>query len=990
MSGADLKPAMMEPGATAQPVSGFAKKPVAAGANRVAELTRAMVRVKVAPSAVPLDLAPLLSPYEGYKHLSLRVERLPTRARLSKGRNNGDRTWSLTLDELDGLVYVPPEGMAEAHSLAIRIISLDDDYGATLAVLDFPVSCGDATPGSPPDAIATPDGAADLVADAELRRLRNELAAMQAALADRGTELSAARTARDAELEGRIAEATAEAAANLEQSRAAWQAEQEDRLAKSEARAQERIEQAHDLWQQATTAALSNAEQAWKVDEAVRLAAVEAHWREQSAQALAAAAARSERAETALAEMRAQADVELRCQRGELTATQAALADRVAELAQAHSATEQARERWQQAATAALSNAEQAWKADEAVRLAAAEARWRKQSARALADTTVRSERAEAALAEMRAQADVELRSLRGELTATQAALADRAAELAETRQKLKHVGAERSEQAIEAALTAARSAWEAELEERLAKAKAEAAANLEESRAAWQAEQDDRFARSEELARERSEQAHEWWQQATAAAVSNAEDAWKQNEAARLAAAEARWREQSARALTEATARFERAEAALAQARAKAEAARDTGADVEQRRLRDELAAMQAALVNREAELAEMRQRLEHTWAERSKQRIESALTAARSTWEAELEERLAEAAAEAAANLEKSRATWQTEQDGRAARSEGRAQERIEQARERWEEETRAALSNAAEAWRADEAVRLAAAEAQWREQSALALAKATARFERAEAALAEVRTEAEAARDPAADVERRCLRDKLAAMEAALADREAEVAQARSSAKQARERWTLEAQATLEKAEEAWKAEEAQRLLAARAEWQKTVPVANTKSAFSKVIDRQRQADIARRLIRGGVLAACLAAAAVAAAVFYPRVEPMIVDRWWPKIDQLIATAIEPFRGRAGAPTEAQLPVPERAHVAERRAIIGVSSAKVRAGPSTETAVITTLPRDKEVTPVERRGYWVLVRIGGEDGKHKQEGWVYGSFLNDFDSR
>ena len=285
---------------------------------------------------------------------------------------------------------------------------------------------------------------------------------------------------------------------------------------------------------------------------------------------------------------------------------------------------------------------------------------------------------------------------------------------------------------------------------------------------------------------------------------------------------------------------------------------------------------------------------------------------------------------------------------------------------------------------AWRTDEAVRLDAAEAHWREQSAQALAEATARFERAETALAEARAQAEAARDPGADVERRRLCDELAAMQATLADRQAEMAQSRSATEQARECWMAEAQATLQKAKEAWIVEEAQRLLAARAEWQKEARVANTKSSFTKVIRRQRRADVLRRFIRGGALAASL----VVAVVFYPRVEPMIVESWWPKIGQLFATEIEPFLGKIRAPSGSRLPEPVQ--VAEQHAVVGVSQAKVRAGPSTETAVLTTLPRDREVTPIERRGYWVLVRIGGEDGKHKQEGWVYGSFLKDVDSR
>src|SRR5260370_33382014 len=66
---------------------------------------------------------------------------MPQLARLSAGRNNGDNSWSLTLDQLEDLTYQPPEGMYEAHSLAVRIIGLDGG-GSKLAVLDFPVSVG--------------------------------------------------------------------------------------------------------------------------------------------------------------------------------------------------------------------------------------------------------------------------------------------------------------------------------------------------------------------------------------------------------------------------------------------------------------------------------------------------------------------------------------------------------------------------------------------------------------------------------------------------------------------------------------------------------------------------------------------------------------------------------------------------------------------------------------------------------------------------------
>src|ERR1700754_2089008 len=65
---------------------------------------------------VTLDLAPLLSPYKGKGKLTVRIERLPQLARLSAGQNNGDNSWSLALDDLDGLQYFPPPGLVEEHA----------------------------------------------------------------------------------------------------------------------------------------------------------------------------------------------------------------------------------------------------------------------------------------------------------------------------------------------------------------------------------------------------------------------------------------------------------------------------------------------------------------------------------------------------------------------------------------------------------------------------------------------------------------------------------------------------------------------------------------------------------------------------------------------------------------------------------------------------------------------------------------------------------
>src|SRR5882672_11171873 len=125
--------------------TGFAKKPAVAKTNRLNDAARSSADAEPAPRAIPVNLAPLLSPYKRHGRLSLRVERLPQLARLSAGRNNGDNSWSLSPDQLEDLTYLPPEGMNEAHSLAVRIIGLDGG-GSTLAVVDLPVSPSDAEP----------------------------------------------------------------------------------------------------------------------------------------------------------------------------------------------------------------------------------------------------------------------------------------------------------------------------------------------------------------------------------------------------------------------------------------------------------------------------------------------------------------------------------------------------------------------------------------------------------------------------------------------------------------------------------------------------------------------------------------------------------------------------------------------------------------------------------------------------------------------------
>src|SRR4051812_3656613 len=112
-----------------------------------AKLSRATAGLEPAPLAppklkpIPLNLAPLIAPHKKKRgRLSIRVERMVQRSRLSAGQNKGDGIWSLATDELEDLEYLVPDSVHDPHTLVIRIINLDGDSATTVAALDFLVS----------------------------------------------------------------------------------------------------------------------------------------------------------------------------------------------------------------------------------------------------------------------------------------------------------------------------------------------------------------------------------------------------------------------------------------------------------------------------------------------------------------------------------------------------------------------------------------------------------------------------------------------------------------------------------------------------------------------------------------------------------------------------------------------------------------------------------------------------------------------------------
>jgi uncharacterized protein YgiM (DUF1202 family) len=190
----------------------------------------------------------------------------------------------------------------------------------------------------------------------------------------------------------------------------------------------------------------------------------------------------------------------------------------------------------------------------------------------------------------------------------------------------------------------------------------------------------------------------------------------------------------------------LQRTEANLAQVQADLQM-QEAESEENLRRLRDELAATQTALLAREGEVSDALSEAEQ----------------ARSTADHSLQSVAAE----------------------------------IEKARQKWKRESDTALAKAEKKWRSEEAPRLAAAEARWQETVAARLEDAQARFERADSALADSKACSEA------------LRHELAAAQASLAHREIEIAEARAALE--RERLCMnQAPISLEERKPSWEAD------------------------------------------------------------------------------------------------------------------------------------------------------------------------------------
>ena len=74
-----------------------------------------------------LDISAALSDLDGSEVLSVTIGGLPEGSVLSAGTDNGDGTWTLTNEQLDGLTVTPPAGSSADATLSVAVTTTEDD-----------------------------------------------------------------------------------------------------------------------------------------------------------------------------------------------------------------------------------------------------------------------------------------------------------------------------------------------------------------------------------------------------------------------------------------------------------------------------------------------------------------------------------------------------------------------------------------------------------------------------------------------------------------------------------------------------------------------------------------------------------------------------------------------------------------------------------------------------------------------------------------------
>jgi hypothetical protein len=691
---------------------------------------------EVSPQGIPLDLGALLAPYQHHKQLSVRVEQLPQLARLSKGRNNGDCTFSLKLDELLGLVYLPPPGSNGAPiTLAVRILNLDDDYATTLALIDQPVppepnyedgakrklrvvdtsgDIEDEANGEPAEPAALQaihvkrtDASNEL--EGELSDLHQQLEtstkddeetykqALQSAEAALARDFVEQIAAAKEQLEREFADRLAQALNQAEENKAETEADRAQ--ANSIKELEEEISRLRQQLDTAATTGDNDIEEVRKQAIESTKAAETAHAREitelQGSHARALEvhdAATREQLKQEFTERLA----EIQSQAEEKIGAQATAADKRTEEAEAKSVR-------------ALAKATKTFE-DELSRL-------RQQLESTATELGERQQNEIEAVKTVHAAEITALQSTHAGALEAQAAATQ--GQIAADEARFEQESAERLAQALEQTEAKA----EARLTETRQTLEAEAASALSTARETWQAEEAERFAAAEQkFVEERAQlrQQHENANSDVAEMRKQAIEAVKTEHAAALEAQVAATKELLEAEFTE------RLTVAQHQAVAEAEAALSTARETWQA---EETVRLEAAQKVFGDELAQLRQQHDSAATvdadiEELRQQSMGAAEAAKTAHAAEiadLKSAHARALEELASTNEKPSEPAAADDSDKAVRAaEDKIEARLTKARQVWQSDTAAKLASAREIWQAEEAQRLAAAKAAWQGHS------------------------------------------------------------------------------------------------------------------------------------------------------------------------------------------------------------------------------------------------------------------------------
>lgn len=481
------------------------------------------------PVGIPLKIAPKLPKKHNFERFSLKVEGMMSGARLSRGQTTGDTAWSLSLDDLSDLLYLPPSADFAPHSVQVRLIGYEDDFASTVSLTDFEIKSTDSVPlpESAPAASEVPAGASTSTVtdqlDKAIREAREKAGAGTAGAAS--GDIVAAR----AEWEKQAIEREAALKAALD-------AEKQNLVTAAQASAESSTAAQQAAFEQQLMAMKEQAAGA-----EARVTAAEAA-AEEIKKALAETLLRAERAEETAEQAQAQADskyqVEIRTLRDELAAAEAIaqsqestpgkIQQQLEELQKLHAAELVQK----QEEIAVIHAAELAARAEEVesrlkidleIKVAEARAEVERESAVRLAGLEAQTKKTiaaarEAAIAEARVQWVGEN---------DQAAAAAGAATEGEMAERV--VAARLQwESELQVALTDRDLHWEGELNRRIAESGGNGsgpATDLSAARREWEAEQ-------QQLLAARDAQ----WQEQLNRQIADARNAWEDEEARRTA----------------------------------------------------------------------------------------------------------------------------------------------------------------------------------------------------------------------------------------------------------------------------------------------------------------------------------------------------------------------------------------------------------------------------------------------------------------------